>query len=139
MKTIKITLLLLIALTSCKKESTLEACTSTTPENYDWTLEQAEHVTRKVSDNSITHRVDVVSYLFNYDHKLKGGVYFQSAIDANNYTQAGTYTDSTIDLSIGGGVQYVKTMEAGKLIFERILYSNDTITYVTERNTFKTK
>lgn len=141
MKTIKILLLTaLVTFASCKKEKALELdCTSTTTENYDWTLESAEFVTRKASDNSIVFRNDVTSFLFNYDHRFKAGIYSQSAIDSNNFTQVGTYEGTRLEYNIGGGVVYYKTTESSKLILERILYSNDTVTYVTERNTFVNK
>lgn len=136
----KITLLLLLAFTNCKKEDTLTECLpAPKAETYEWTLTDAEHVTRKASDNTITSRTPVSSYLFNYDHKLKDGVYYQSPIDSNNYTVAGSYSGTTFTFDIGGGVDYYLSYEEDKLILERILYSNDTITYVTERNTFTPK
>ncbi len=141
MKTIKIvTLLTLIAFASCKKDNPMDIeCPTPKAETYEWKLDKAEYVTRKTSDNSITHRMGVVSYLFNYDHKLKDGIYYQSAIDSNNYTVAGSYSGNKITFNIGDGVEYVMSYEEGDLILERILYSIDTTKYVTERNTFKPK
>jgi len=136
-----ITLLLLLAFTNCKKENTLEPQCQTTPkaETCEWTLESAEYVNRNSSDNAITFRRPVTSFLFNYDHKLKAGVYSQSAIDSNNYTPVGTYIGNQLTYNIGGGLVYVIFYEESKLILERILYSIDTVTYVTERNTFTAK
>lgn len=141
MKTLKILLITaLVTVASCKKEKSLELdCTSTTTENYGWTLESAEHVTRKTSDNSIIARTNTTSVFFNYDHRFKAGIYSQATIGSGNFTQVGTYEGTRLEYNIGDGLVYYKTTESGKLILERILYSNDTVTYVTERNTFINK